>query len=78
MTIQTVAEYVRFFVELNMGDQVTLLGFAHNEKRILKLKLKNKEIKKEQVLKGIQVLEELIQEIKENEEKPVIEKYLNT
>lgn len=75
MVIQTIAEYVKFFVELDMGTQVSLLSFAHNEKRTLKIKLKNKEIKKEPILNGIEILDILILEIKENGEKRVLEKY---
>ena len=75
MVIQNISEYVKFFVELNMGSQVTLLSFVNNEKRTLKIKLKNKGIKKEPILDGIKILENLILEIKENGEKFVLEKY---
>lgn len=77
MAIKGISEYVRFFRDLNMGEQVSLLSFANNEKRILKLKSQNKEIKKEPILEGIKILDELILEIKENGEKQVLEKYLN-
>ena len=77
MAIKKISEYVQFFKDLNMGDQVTLLSFANNEKRILKQKLHNKEIKTQPILEGIKILDELILEIKENGEKLVLEKYLN-
>ncbi len=58
MGIKSISEYVKFFCELDMGNQVKLLSFANNEKRILKLKLQNKEIKKEPILEGIKILDE--------------------
>jgi hypothetical protein len=76
MGIQKVSEYVRFYNDLSMGDSVSLLSFANNEKRILKLKLQNKEIKKEQILEGIKILDELILEIKEKGEKAILDKYI--
>ena len=76
MGIKGISEYVQFFKDLNMGEQVPLLSFANNEKRILKLKLQNKEIKTQPILEGIKILDELIFEIKENGEKQVLEKYL--
>ena len=75
MVIKEISEYVKFFDDLAMGDQVTLLSFANNEKRILKLKLQNKEIKKEPIQEGIKILDDLILEIKENGEKQILEKY---
>ena len=77
MAIKEISEYVKFFQDLAMGDQVTLLSFVNNEKRILKLKLKNKEIKKEPIQEGLKILDELMLEIEENGEKKVLEKYLN-
>lgn len=76
MGIQKVSEYVKFYNDLSMGDSVSLLSFANNEKRILKLKLQNKEIKKEQILEGIKILDELILEIKEIGEKAILDKYI--
>ena len=76
MGIQKVSEYVKFYNDLSMGDSVSLLSFANNEKRILKLKLQNKEIKKEQILEGIKILDELILEIKEKGEKAILDKYI--
>ena len=76
MGFRGVSDYVKFFYDLKMGDQVTLLSFANNEKRILKQKLQNKIIKKEPIINGIEILDELILDIKENGEKYVLEKYL--
>jgi len=75
MGIQSAIEYVNFFINLNMGKSANLLNFLNNEKRILKLKLENKNIKKEPLKKGIKILEELVKEINENGEKVVLEKY---
>ncbi|MDX1441303.1 MAG: hypothetical protein R3237_02465 [Nitrosopumilaceae archaeon] len=77
MGFRGVSDYVKFFYDLKMGDQVTLLSFANNEKRILKQKLQNKIIKKEPIINGIEILDELILDIKENGEKYVLEKYLS-
>lgn len=76
MGIRKISEYVKFYNDLAMGNSVTLLSFANNEKRILKLKLQNKEIKKESILEGIKILDNLISEIKESGEKTVLEKYI--
>jgi len=75
MGIQSAIEYVNFFINLNMGKSANLLNFLNNEKRILKLKLENKNIKKEPLKNGIKILEELVKEINENGEKVVLEKY---
>jgi hypothetical protein len=77
MGIRTKSEYVNFFIGLNMSDSASLTNFLTNEKITLNHKLQNKEIKREIVLGGIRILEELIIEIKENGEKPVLEKYRN-
>ena len=75
MGIRTISDYVKFFLNLEMGNSVTLLSFANNEKLILKNKLKNKDIKKEPIVEGLKILDELILEIKTEGEKRVIEKY---
>lgn len=75
MGIQSATEYVDFFVNLNMGENVPLLSFVNNEKIILKQKLENKNLEKESIRKGIKILEGLIEEINEIGEKAVIEKY---
>ncbi len=75
MGIRSISDYVLFFINLDMGDSVNLLSFVNNEKLTLKHKLKNKEIKKEYVLDGLKILEELSLEIKLIGEKRVLEKH---
>ena len=75
MGIQSATEYVNFYINLNMGDGVNLLRFVNDEKRILKLKLENKNNKKELIRKGIEILEGLAKEINEIGEKEVLTKY---
>jgi len=75
MGIQSATEYVNFYVNLNMGEGVNLLRFVNDEKRILKLKLENKNTKKELIRKGIEILEGLAKEINKVGEKEVLAKY---
>ncbi len=53
MTIKTTTEYVDFFINLNMGEKVSLLSFVNNERMVLKLKLKNKIIEKDPIKKEL-------------------------
>ena len=75
MGIQSATEYVDFFINLNMGENVSLLSFVNNEKIVLKQKLEYKNLEKEPIKKGIEILEELAREINEIGEKTVLEKY---
>jgi len=75
MGIQSTLEYVDFFINLNMGKNVSLLSFVNNEKLVLKQKLEHKNLEKEPIKKGIEILEGLVKEINENGEKTVLEKY---
>jgi hypothetical protein len=75
MTIKTTTEYVDFFINLNMGEKVSLLSFVNNERMVLKLKLKNKIIEKDPIKKGIVILEGLIKEIADDGELAVLKKY---
>ena len=75
MGIQSTLEYVSFFLNLNMGKNVSLLSFVNNEKLVLKQKLEYKNLEKETIKKGIEILEELVKEINEIGEKAVLEKY---
>ncbi len=75
MGIQSTIEYVDFFINLNMGENVSLLSFVNNEKLVLKQKLEYKNLEKEPIKKGIEILEELVKEINEIGEKAVLEKY---
>ena len=75
MGIQSALEYVDFFINLNMGKNVSLLSFVNNEKIVLKQKLEYKNLEKEPIKKGVEILEELVREIDEIGEKAVLEKY---
>ncbi len=75
MGIQSTIEYVDFFINLNMGENVSLLSFVNNEKLVLKQKLQYKNLEKEPIKKGVEILEELVKEINEIGEKAVLEKY---
>ncbi|MBA4462479.1 MAG: hypothetical protein H2B00_08220 [Nitrosopumilaceae archaeon] len=75
MGIRTPNAYVKFFIDLNMGNNVTFLSFLNNEKIVLKHKMQNKEIKKEPILEGLKILEELSEQVYQVGEKAVLEKY---
>jgi len=75
MGIQSTSEYIDFFINLNMGENVSLLSFVNNEKLVLKQKLEYKNLEKEPIKKGVEILEELVREINEIGEKSVLEKY---
>ncbi len=75
MGIQSALEYVDFFINLDMGKNVSLLSFLNNEKRVLKQKLEHKNLEKDPIKKGVEILEELVREINELGEKAVLEKY---
>jgi len=75
MGIESAIEYVDFFINLNMGKDVSLLSFVNNEKRVLKQNLEHKNLEKEPIKNGIKILEGLVKEINEIGEKAVLEKY---
>ncbi len=75
MGIHSALEYVDFFINLDMGENVSLLSFVNNEKLVLKQKLEHKNLEKEPIKKGVEILEELVREINEIGEKEVLEKY---
>ncbi len=75
MGIQSTLEYVDFFINLNMGENVSLLSFVNNEKIVLKQKLEYKNLEKGPIKKGVEILEKLVREINEIGEKAVLEKY---
>ena len=77
MAIDTTDEYVDFFINLNMGEKVSLLSFVNNERMVLKQKLGNKTNQKEPIKKGINILEGLISEIAKKGELEVLKKYQN-
>ena len=75
MAIKSTEEYIDFFINLNMGENVPLLSFVNNERMVLKQKLEYKNLEKEPIKKGIEILEKLVTEISEVGEKVVIAKY---
>ena len=75
MVISSAQEYVEFFINLKMGNEVSLLRFVNNERMVLKQKLKNKINEKKPIEKGIYILESLIKEISEDGEPKVLTKY---
>ncbi len=75
MGIESAMEYVDFFINLNMGKDVSLLSFVNNEKRVLKQNLEHKNLEKEPIKNGIKILEGLVKEINGIGEKAVLEKY---
>ena len=75
MAIDTTEKYVDFFINLNMGEKVSLLSFINNEKMVLKQKLNNKINEKEPIKNGISILEGLIRDINEKGEVEVLKKY---
>ncbi len=75
MGIQSASEYVDFFINLNMGKNVSLLSFVNNEKLVLKQKREYKNLEKEPIKKGVKILEGLVKEINEIGEKAVLKKY---
>jgi hypothetical protein len=60
MAIKSTSEYVNFYIDLDMGEGNSLERFANNEKMVLKMKLKNENMDKVAIKKGIQILEELV------------------
>lgn len=75
MGIKTVSEYVQFYVGLDMRDSIGLLSFVNNEKLVLKNKLENKNLERESILHGIELLDDLTSEIHNLGESAVLEKY---
>ena len=75
MGIRTVSEYVQFYVGLNMQNSISLSSFVYNEKLVMKNKLEGSSLKKEQIMKGLEILDELLAEIRSVGERNVIEKY---
>jgi len=58
-----------------MGENVPLISFVNNERMIIKQKLEYKNLEKEPIQKGIEILENLVAEINEIGEKAVLKKY---
>ena len=77
MVIKSTEEYIDFFINLNMGEDVPLLSFVNNERMVLKGKLEHKEIEKAPIMNGIKILEGLIIEISESGQEAVLKKCQN-
>ncbi|NQV39375.1 MAG: hypothetical protein HQ505_02350 [Nitrosopumilus sp.] len=77
MVIKSTEEYIDFFINLNMGENVPLLSFVNNERMVLKQKLEHKDIEKAPIMNGIKILEGLVMEINELGQEAVLEKYQN-
>ena len=75
MGIRTVSEYVQFYIGLNMQNSISLSSFVYNEKLVMTNKLENSSPKKEQIIQGLKILDELLTEIRSVGERTVIEKY---
>lgn len=75
MGIRTVSEYVQFYLGLNMQNSISLSSFVYNEKLVMTNKLENSSPKKEQIIQGLKILDELLTEIRTVGERTVIEKY---
>lgn len=75
MGIKSAYEYIDFYLNLNMGKSVSLRNFANNEKLVLKQKLEYKNLPKKPIEKGIEILEQIIEQINEIGEEKVLEKY---
>ena len=75
MGIKSPSEYVDFYINLNMGKSVSLLSFVNNEKIVLKQKLEYKNLEKEPIKKGIEILEQIARDINEIGETKVLKKY---
>ena len=75
MGIKTVSEYVQFYAGLNMQNSISLSSFAYNEKLVMTNKLENSSLKKEQIIQGLRILDELLAEIQSIGEQAVMKKY---
>lgn len=75
MGIKTTKDYVKFYVNLEMQNSVSFLSFINNEKMVLKHKLENKKLDKDSILKGIEILNGLSEEIRNSGEQTVLQKY---
>ena len=75
MGIRTVSDYVKFYVNLNMQDSISLSNFAYNEKLVLKNKTASGKLTKELISQSLILLDDLLSEIRDIGEQAVLEKY---
>ena len=76
MGIRTVSDYVKFYVNLNMQDSISLSNFAYNEKLVLKNKTASGKLTKELISQSLMLLDDLLTEIQDIGEQAVLEKYV--
>ena len=76
MGIRTVSDYVKFYVNLNMQDSISLSNFAYNEKLVLKNKTSSGKLTKELISQSLMLLDDLLTEIRDIGEQAVLEKYV--
>lgn len=76
MGIRTVSDYVKFYVNLNMKDSISLSSFAYNEKLVLKNKTASGKLTKELISQSLILLDDLLTEIQDIGEQAVLEKYI--
>lgn len=76
MGIRTVSDYVKFYVNLNMQDSISLSNFAYNEKLVLKNKTASGKLTKELISQSLMLLDDLLSEIRDIGEQAVLEKYV--
>jgi hypothetical protein len=62
-------------VGLNMQNSISLSSFVYNEKLVMTNKLESSSLKKEQIVQGLKILDELLTEIRSIGEHAVIEKH---
>jgi hypothetical protein len=58
-----------------MQNSISLSSFVYNEKLVMTNKLENSSLKKEQIVQGLKILDDLLTEIRTVGERTVIEKY---
>lgn len=75
MGIQSIADYVQFYMDLGIVRSIRLIQFIYNERSVLQHKLETKSPNKEAISHGIKILDDLIAEVKELGEEKVLEKY---
>jgi hypothetical protein len=75
MGIRTMSEYVQFYLGLDMQKSISLSSFLYNEKLVMTNKIEKNPLKKEQILHGLKILEELLYEIRNIGEDAVLAKY---
>ncbi|MFZ0183625.1 MAG: hypothetical protein WBV92_02630 [Nitrosotalea sp.] len=58
-----------------MQKSISLSSFVYNEKLVMTNKLENSSLKKDQIIQGLKILDEILAEIRSVGERAVIEKH---